>query len=96
MVTYDELKKISSLAKLSLGGVDTDALAQDISNILEFANTIAAAPVSVNENEAALEPWPLRKDEVVPSVENELILQNAGEKRAGCFVARRMGGPLGE
>ena len=40
MITYDELKKIAALAKLSLDNVDTDELAADMAGIMEVANSI--------------------------------------------------------
>ena len=43
MITYDELKKLAALAKLSLDDEDADALIADISSILEFADAVAEA-----------------------------------------------------
>jgi len=92
MVTHDELKKIAALAKLSLDGEDMDALARDMDSILDFAVEISSAPVN-RRGETALENAPhFREDIVSPSLTNEEILKNAGEKRDGFFVAREMGG----
>jgi aspartyl-tRNA(Asn)/glutamyl-tRNA(Gln) amidotransferase subunit C len=96
MITYDELKKIAALAKLSLDGEDMDALARDIGSILDFANQVAEAGVSDLGNIGEDEFWAFRPDEVRPSYPVEDILSNAGEQRDGYFVARRTGGLAGE
>lgn len=93
MITYDELKKLAELAKLSLDGEDIGVLANDISSILEFAETIAQAAVDLPDGEKADARWSLREDILQPSFPAEDILSNAGERQNGFFVARRKGGP---
>ncbi len=95
MVDHEELRKLAALAKLSLDGTDEETLIRDISEILEFAVAVEAAEADPAD-EAAMEPWPLREDNVEPSFDDESILKNAGEARDGYFVARKMGGPLSE
>lgn len=92
MITYDELKKLAALSKLSLDGEDMDALAQDISNILEFADVIAQAAVELPDGEADEAGWSLREDILQPSFAAQDILQNAGEQQDGFYVARKRGG----
>lgn len=92
MITYDELKKLAALAKLSLEGEDMDALAQDISNILEFADVIAQAAVDLPEGDTEMSDWSFRDDILQPSFPVEDILKNAGEQQDGYYVARKRGG----
>lgn len=92
MITYDELKKIAALAKLSLDGEDMDALAKDISNILDFADIIAQAAVDQPADFEDAADWNLRDDVLKPSFPVEDILSNAGEQQDGYFVARKRGG----
>lgn len=94
MITHEELKKLAQLAKLSLEGEDTDALISDISDVLDFANTIAEAVVDLPEGLGDDTGWHLREDVVLPSLPAEQVLANAGEKQDGFFVARRRGGLL--
>jgi aspartyl/glutamyl-tRNA(Asn/Gln) amidotransferase C subunit len=94
MITYDELKKIAALAKLSLDGEDMDALAKDISNILDFADVIAKAAVELPPDAEDQADWCLREDTVRPSFPVEDILSNAGEQQDGYYVARKRGGQL--
>ena len=91
MITYDELNKLAALAKLSLDGEDIDALAKDISNILEFAETITQAADDLPESERADDGWRLREDILQPSSSVDDILANAGEQQDGFFVARKKG-----
>ncbi len=94
MITYDELKKIAALAKLSLDGEDIDALTKDISSILDFADTIAQATVDLTDGDGGDAGWCLREDVVLPSMPVADILANAGEQQDGYFVARKRGGLL--
>lgn len=91
MILLDELKKLANLAKLSLEGEDVDALAADITSILEFANTVSEAVVDLPKDEAA-GAYNLREDVVAPSYPAEEILLNAAEKLDTYFVARKIGG----
>jgi len=91
MISLDELKKLANLAKLSLEGEDVDALAADITSILEFANTVSEAVVDLPKDEAA-GAYNLREDVVAPSYRAEEILLNAAEKLDTYFVARKIGG----
>lgn len=92
MITVDELKKIAALAKLSLDGEDIEALQRDISNVLEFADTIAQAVVDLPDDGGEAEEWRFRDDVVLPSFPVEEILSNAGEQQDGYYVARKRGG----
>lgn len=92
MITYNELEKLAALAKLSLDGEDMDALALDISNILEFADVIAQAAVDLPEDVSETSDWTFRDDVMKPSFPVEDILLNAGEQMDGYFVARKRGG----
>lgn len=95
MITVDELYKIAALAKLSLDGEDIEALRNDISSVLEFADTIAQAVVELSDEntpDAAADSGAFRDDTVRPSYPIDEILSNAGERRDGYFVARQRGG----
>ena len=92
MITVEELKKIAALGKLSLDGEDIEALQRDISSILEFADIIAQAVVDLPEGGAGASDWRFREDTVRESFPVDEILQNAGERQDGYFVARKRGG----
>ena len=92
MITYDELKKLAALSKLSIDEEDADALIKDISSILDFADAVAEATVDLNEDDLDDNGWSFREDTLVPSYPVEEILQNAGQQQDGFFVARNTGG----
>lgn len=92
MITYDELKKLAVLAKLSLDGEDTEALMRDISSVLDFADVIAQATLDLPDDGGDAPEWAFREDVLMPSYPVEDILQNAGEQQGGYFVARKQGG----
>ncbi|MEL4105712.1 aspartyl/glutamyl-tRNA amidotransferase subunit C [Oscillospiraceae bacterium WX1] len=92
MITIDELKKLAALSKLSLDGEDTEALIQDISSILAFADTIAQAAVDLPQAEMEEDSWRLRDDVLAPSYPVSDILSNTGAQQDGYFVARKRGG----
>jgi Asp-tRNA(Asn)/Glu-tRNA(Gln) amidotransferase C subunit len=89
MITYDELKKLAALAKLSLDGEDMDALAKDISNILEFADTIAQA--AVDRRMAKRITMNVLLDDILSLVPVDEILPRRRAK-VGYFVVRKRGG----
>ena len=86
MITYDELKKIAALAKLSLDNVDTDELAEDMASIMEVANSIDDLDLSSLDCSGDADPAELRADVCAPSLPVDAILSNAGEKRDGYFA----------
>lgn len=94
MIKLDELRKIANLAKLSLEEDDTEALARDITSILEFANTISEAVVDLPKEEETSGGWNLRDDVVEPSYPPEDILLNAVESQGTYIKARKMGGTV--
>jgi aspartyl/glutamyl-tRNA(Asn/Gln) amidotransferase C subunit len=93
MITIEELHKIAALAKLSLDGEDIEALRNDISGVLAFADTIAQAVVEMSDENATTRRRGLRRlkdDTVRPSTIDE-ILSNAGERQDGILCAPRGG-----
>lgn len=89
MIHYEELEKLAALAKLSLDGEDEAALAQEIGRILDFAATIAGAPVpNFPDEDEIQQETSLRPDTASPSLPAEQLLSGAGEQRDGYFVAR--------
>jgi aspartyl-tRNA(Asn)/glutamyl-tRNA(Gln) amidotransferase subunit C len=95
MITYDELKKLAALAKLSLDNEDADALIRDISRILDFADAVAEAAVDLADEAPEDDGWRFRADVLEPSYPAGEILSNAGEQTDGFFVARDKGGVFG-
>ena len=90
MVTYDELKRIAALAKLSLEGEDTEKLLSDMSDIVEFANQVTGAHIT-GAGGREREPSPLRPDVPESSLTPDEVLKNAHERSENFFLARGKG-----
>ncbi|MDR1590010.1 MAG: aspartyl/glutamyl-tRNA amidotransferase subunit C [Oscillospiraceae bacterium] len=91
MITYDELRKIAALAKLSLDGEDMAALAADVGEIIEFAEAVAGADIPDAESVGTGETYPLREDVPGLSAPRDDILRNAAQSSGGYFVAGKTG-----
>ncbi len=92
MITYEELKKLAALAKLSLDGEDLDALIADVGEMLNFAGMVVNAAAEPEDSDGDMEPCPLRPDTVRPSYPVREILRNARLSQDGYFVAAGSGG----
>ena len=91
MVTKEEIMKIAILSKLSVGDDEIDKLTQDMSEIISFADTINnAADIESDFDNINNLSNVLREDEVVPSLDRELILANAKDSDDGCFMVKNI------
>ena len=86
MITHDELRRIARLAKLSFTNEDADALMMDMADIIEVAQFIDNADLSLLDCTGEDDMAVLREDIVIPPLPADLILMNAAKKRDGCFV----------
>jgi len=86
-VSKEEVKHIANLAMLNLSEEEVEKYTKDLQEILNFAEIINKADTeNVQETIGALEIYNvLRKDEVKPSFDRELLLQNAPEQEQGMF-----------
>ena len=91
MVTKEEVMKIAILSKLFVAEDEIDRLTKDMSEIISFADTInnAADEGEDFDNINNLSNV-LREDEVVPSLDRELILANAKDSDGGCFMVKNI------
>lgn len=91
MVTKEEIMKIAILSKLSVGEDEIDKLTEDMSEIISFADTINnAADVESDFDNINNLSNVLREDEVVPSLDRNLILKNAKDSDEGCFMVKNI------
>ena len=88
MITHDDVRKIAALAKLYVEESKLDALTEDMSDIIDFANEISSADVSGLTDDAGYEGGVLREDEVKASFAQEDILKNASIAENGYFAVR--------
>nr|WP_300095857.1 Asp-tRNA(Asn)/Glu-tRNA(Gln) amidotransferase subunit GatC [Sedimentibacter sp.] len=94
MITRDDIIKIARLAKLSVEDDEIEALTNDMSEIIGFADTISSAVEDGFEDFDDINNITnaFHEDEIEESFDRELILKNRDGGEQGCFlVKKRMG-----
>ena len=86
-ISKEEIIHIAKLASLNLSETEIERYAKDMTEILDFANMINSVDTNqIKETIAANENYTVfRKDEVIPSVDRDVLLQNAPSKDEGMF-----------
>ena len=86
-ISKEEVEHIAKLASLNLTEEEKERYANDMTEILEFANMINSVNTEeVNETIGANENYNVfRKDEIVQTVDKETLLQNAPSQEDGMF-----------
>ena len=86
-ISKEEVEHIAKLASLNLTEEEKERYANDMTEILEFANMINSVNTDeVNETIGANENYNVfRKDEIVQTVDKETLLQNAPSQEDGMF-----------
>ena len=90
MVTKEEIKKIAELSKLSLSEQEAEMLTKDLTEIIQFADTIGEAVSSTEDfiNNNGLENV-YREDVVTKSCPNDEILQNHKDGVNGFYYLKK-------
>lgn len=86
-LSKEEIIHIAKLASLNLSDVEVERYAKDMTEILDFANMINSVNTDeIKETIAANENYNVfRKDEVIDSLDRDVLLQNAPSKDDGMF-----------
>lgn len=91
-LTEDEVRHVAMLARLALTDDEVARLAPQLSQILEYAETVNE--VAAAEVEPLTHPFPLRNvtrpDELRPSLPRELLLSQAPDARDDRFAVPRI------
>ena len=77
MITKEEIKKISSLAKINISDNELDNYSEQLSKILEYMsqlNEVDTSEVEEFSNKLFNNKQSLRDDEVTPSLDRDTIL----------------------
>ena len=91
MITREEILDLAVLAKLFVSEEELDALTEEMSNIISFADTINNAGTEAEFDGINRLSNVFREDVPAPSYPQEEILRNAGGGEDGFFVVRRRG-----
>ena len=86
-ISKEEIIHIAKLASLNLSEEEIEGYAKDMTEILGFADMINSVDTDqIKETIAANENYNVfRKDEVIPSADRDVLLQNAPSKDEGMF-----------
>jgi aspartyl-tRNA(Asn)/glutamyl-tRNA(Gln) amidotransferase subunit C len=86
-VSKEEVKHIAKLARLELSEQELEKYTKDLSNIVDFSNTLAEVNIEGVEPTAYILDIKnvFRKDENTKSYDRQDILKNAPDSEAGCI-----------
>lgn len=86
-ITKDQVEHVAHLARLSLTEEEKVQMTKDMEMILEFADQINEYTFEDVNATAHVIPMNnvFREDEVLPSMEREVLLANAPSKEDGCY-----------
>lgn len=86
-LTNEDVLYVAGLARLEFNQEELEKYAQQLTEILEYAeklNTLDTDNVSPTAHVLPVSNV-LREDIIIPSLDREKVLQNAPEQEAGCF-----------
>ncbi len=86
------VKKVAKLARIKIDPKEEYNLKCELNNILEWVDKLQKVDTKNTEPMLSVsnESMPLREDKVTSKIENEQILLNAPEKKAGFFVVPKV------
>lgn len=90
-VTRELVDSVAHLARLDLDAAEREAALRDLTRILDYVDALSALDTDgVQPMSHALRLQNvLRADESAPSMAAQDVLQNAPERKDGCFLAPR-------
>lgn len=86
-VSKEEVKHIAKLARLEFSEQELEKYTKDLSNIVDFSNTLSEVNIEGVEPTAYILDIKnvFRKDENTKSYDRQEILKNAPDSEAGCI-----------
>ncbi len=86
-ITKEQVEHVANLARLNLTDEEKEQMTKDMEAIIEFADQINGLDIENVAPTAHIIPINnvFRVDEVVPSMERDLLLSNAPNQENGCF-----------
>ncbi len=86
-ITKEQVTHVANLARLNLTEEEKEQMTKDMEAIIAFADQINALDIKDVKPTDHIIPINnvFRKDEIVPSMDRDLLLSNAPSKENGCF-----------
>ena len=87
-ITREEVRRIATLARLSLDDAEAEALTGQLDAILRYVDVLRALDTTGVEPTAQIaeQATPMREDEPRPSLPQEAALANAPRSAGGAFL----------
>ncbi len=91
-VPISEVEKIAALSRISLTEEEKIMHQQSLLEILDAAQKLSDLDTDNVEPTAHIQGIEnvLRKDEITPSMDNELLTSNAPQRENGCFIVPKV------
>lgn len=91
-ITVEEVRHIAQLARLALSAEEEARFAEQLSDVLDYADRLKAVDTSAIPPTATVLPLtaPLRPDQARPCPPQQLLLSNAPDQQDGWFRAPRV------
>ncbi len=91
-ISRDQVVRIAALARLRLSESETDQMAHDLDQILDYVSTLEDLDTQGIEPTAHAIPLatPLRRDEAVPGLDPALVMANAPQSEGTAFVVPKV------
>ena len=92
MITNKEVAHIAKLSMLEFDETHFEKLANDMNAIVGMVDKLQELNIDEDLKKFTVDGNNnvFREDEVLPSFEREIILQNAPEQKAGCFFVPKI------
>ena len=91
IIDTNTVRQLESLSCLTLTDAERDDCAAGLQRVIDAFGCLRE--IDTDGVEPLVHPFPLenvmREDEIVPSLDNEVLLENAARARDGCFVVPR-------
>jgi aspartyl-tRNA(Asn)/glutamyl-tRNA(Gln) amidotransferase subunit C len=86
-ITKDQVEYVAKLARLNLKEEEKERLTVDMAQIIDFADKLNSLNTEGIEPTAHILPINnvIRKDEIKPSYDRDVMLENAPSKENGCY-----------
>ena len=86
------VKKVAKLARIKVDATEEENLKNELNNILEWVDKLQKVDTENIDPMLSVsnEPMPMREDKVTSKLEDNQILSNAPEKKAGFFVVPKV------
>ena len=92
MLDTDLITYLAKLSKIEIDETEKERLVSEMSAIVELMDTMNEVTMEENENlnGEGVSLQDLRADEIVPSYDREVVLNNASHKKDGFFVVPKI------